>query len=441
MNKTNKKSNLGFLAFLPLIVFLAIYIGSGIYFSNIKADDPFKQVPRHVALLIGVLVAFLMQRKIPISKKLDVFTENMGNSGVMTIVLIYLLAGGFQEVASSMGAKDSIVNLCLNHIPQNLLIPGVFLMGAIISTAIGSSMGTIAALAPVAVSVANGANLNMPITCAAIIGGAYFGDNLSMISDTTISATQGVGAEMKDKFKMNFLISVPAAIAAFILYAIFGGSGEINELGSYNIIQIIPYISVIIFALMGINVVLVLFIGIGLAGLIGLLEGNLTILTFLQAIGNGMEGMLSISIVAILVSGIIGLVRFYGGIDWLVYTISKKIKSRKTAEYGIAFMTGIISAALINNTIGIIISAPMAKEIGEKYNIAPKRLASLLDIFACAFLALMPHDGGMLIVTSLANVSPIEVLKYSYYIFALIIAGVITIQFGLLRTKEEKETK
>lgn len=441
MNKTDKKSNLGFFAFLPLIVFLAIYIGSGIYFSNIKEEDPFKQVPRHVALLIGGLVAFLMQRKIPISKKLDVFTENMGNSGVMTIVLIYLLAGGFQEVSSAMGAKDSIVNLCLNHIPQNLLIPGVFLMGAIISTAIGSSMGTIAALAPVAVSVANGANLNMAITCSAIIGGAYFGDNLSMISDTTISATQGVGAEMKDKFKMNFLISVPAAIVAFILYAIFAGSGEISQLGSYNIIQIIPYISVIIFALMGINVVLVLFIGIGLAGLIGLLEGNLTILTFLQAIGNGMEGMLSISIVAILVSGIIGLVRFYGGIDWLVYTISKKIKSRKTAEYGIAFMTGIISAALINNTIGIIISAPMAKEIGEKYNIAPKRLASLLDIFACAFLALMPHDGGMLIVTSLANVSPIEVLKYSFYIFALIIAGVITIQFGLLRTKEEKETK
>lgn len=441
MNKTDKKSNLGFFAFLPLIVFLAIYIGSGIYFSNIKEEDPFKQVPRHVALLIGGLVAFLMQRKIPISKKLDVFTENMGNSGVMTIVLIYLLAGGFQEVSSAMGAKDSIVNLCLNHIPQNLLIPGVFLMGAIISTAIGSSMGTIAALAPVAVSVANGANLNMAITCSAIIGGAYFGDNLSMISDTTISAIQGVGAEMKDKFKMNFLISVPAAIVAFILYAIFAGSGEISQLGSYNIIQIIPYISVIIFALMGINVVLVLFIGIGLAGLIGLLEGNLTILTFLQAIGNGMEGMLSISIVAILVSGIIGLVRFYGGIDWLVYTISKKIKSRKTAEYGIAFMTGIISAALINNTIGIIISAPMAKEIGEKYNIAPKRLASLLDIFACAFLALMPHDGGMLIVTSLANVSPIEVLKYSFYIFALIIAGVITIQFGLLRTKEEKETK
>lgn len=441
MNKTDKKSNLGFFAFLPLIVFLAIYIGSGIYFSNIKEEDPFKQVPRHVALLIGALVAFLMQRKIPISKKLDVFTENMGNSGVMTIVLIYLLAGGFQEVSSAMGAKDSIVNLCLNHIPQNLLIPGVFLMGAIISTAIGSSMGTIAALAPVAVSVANGANLNMAITCSAIIGGAYFGDNLSMISDTTISATQGVGAEMKDKFKMNFLISVPAAIVAFILYAIFAGSGEISQLGSYNIIQIIPYISVIIFALMGINVVLVLFIGIGLAGLIGLLEGNLTILTFLQVIGNGMEGMLSISIVAILVSGIIGLVRFYGGIDWLVYTISKKIKSRKTAEYGIAFMTGIISAALINNTIGIIISAPMAKEIGEKYNIAPKRLASLLDIFACSFLALMPHDGGMLIVTSLANVSPIEVLKYSFYIFALIIAGVITIQFGLLRTKEEKETK
>lgn len=437
--KNEKK--FGFLAFLPLIVFLALYVGIGLFFTVQGVESPFSKFPRHVALFVGIAIALIMERTTPVGKKIDILCENMGNSGVMMIGLIYLLAGGFQGTAAAMGGKDSVVNFCLNHIPSQFLVPGIFLMGAFISTSIGTSMGTVAALAPVALSVAQGAGLNVPLTCAAVIGGSYFGDNLSMISDTTISATQGVGAEMKDKFKMNFLIALPAAIVAAILYGILGGSGAIVEKPDYDLIQILPYISVLITALMGVNVAVVLFSGILLSGLIGLVQGNLTIITWAQATGEGMSDMFSITIVAILVSGIIGLVRYYGGVEWLVNAITSRIKTRRGAEYGISFLSGILSAALINNTIAIIIAAPMAKEIGSKYNIAPKRLASLLDIFACAFIALMPHDGGMLIVTGLSNASPIEVLKYSFYFFALIIAALITIHFGLMRTEEEKAIK
>ena len=289
------------------------------------------------------------------------------------IVLIYLMAGGFQGAAAAMGGKDSVVNLCLHFIPVKLLVPGVFLMCCFISTSIGTSMGTIAAMAP---------------------------------------------------------------IVAIILYSIFGGVGSgAIEAGSYNIIEVLPYFIVLIAALMGVNVAVVLFVGILASGIIGLCVGSCGFFEWIQAIGSGMSDMFSISIVAILVSGIIGLVREYGGVEWLVGAISSKIKSRRGAEYGIGLMSGILSAAMVNNTIAIIVTCPIAKEIGEKYKIAPKRLASLVDIFACAFIALMPHDGGMLMITALADVSPLNVLKYSFYMFGLIIATCVTIQFGLMDKK------
>lgn len=286
--------------------------------------------------------------------------------------------------------------------------------------------------APIAINVAQGAHLNVAVVGAAVIGGSYFGDNLSMISDTTISAAEGCGSEMKDKFKMNFFIALPAAIVAMILYSIFGGA---IEAGSYSIIEVLPYFIVLIAALMGVNVAVVLFVGILASGIIGLCVGSCGFFEWIQAIGSGMSDMFSISIVAILVSGIIGLVREYGGVEWLVGAISSKIKSRRGAEYGIGLMSGILSAAMVNNTIAIIVTCPIAKEIGEKYKIAPKRLASLVDIFACAFIALMPHDGGMLMITALADVSPLNVLKYSFYMFGLIIATCVTIQFGLMDKK------
>ena len=428
-----KKKNLGAAAFLPLGLFLATYIGCGITFSILGWESPFGYFPRHVALFVGIASALLLARDVKVSDKIDILTEGMGRSGVMMIVLIYLMAGGFQGGAAAIGGKSSVINLCLHYIPVRFLVPGVFLMCCFISTSIGTSMGTIAAMAPIAINVAQGAHLNVAVVGAAVIGGSYFGDNLSMISDTTISAAEGCGSEMKDKFKMNFFIALPAAIVAIILYSIFGGVGSgAIEAGSYNIIEVLPYFIVLIAALMGVNVAVVLFVGILASGIIGLCVGSCGFFEWIQAIGSGMSDMFSISIVAILVSGIIGLVREYGGVEWLVGTISSKIKNRRGAEYGIGLMSGILSAAMVNNTIAIIVTCPIAKEIGEKYKIAPKRLASLVDIFACAFIALMPHDGGMLMITALADVSPLNVLKYSFYMFGLIIATCVTIQFGLM---------
>lgn len=438
MEERNQERKYGAIAFLPLLIFLVLYIGSGMLFTFLGAEGAFKKFPRHVALLIGIVVALLMNREMKLDKKIEIFSENAGNAGVILIGLIYLLAGGFQGAAKAMGGVESVVNMGLTFIPSSVLVPGIFLISCFISTAIGTSMGTIAAMAPIALGVAEAAGLNVPLTASAVIGGAYFGDNLSMISDTTISAAQGVGSEMKDKFKMNFFIAFPAAIVACILYGVLGGVAPIEGEHTFYITRVIPYIVVLISALLGFNVSGVLFLGIAMTGVIGLVEGKITFLEWVGAIGEGMADMFSITIVAILISGLIGLIKYYGGVDWLVESITKKMKERKDAEYGIGLLSGILSAALVNNTIAIIISAPIAKEIGEKYTIAPKRLASLIDIFACAFLALTPYDGGMLIITGLVDVSPISVLKYSFYIFALIIATCITIQFGLMRTKEEK---
>lgn len=436
----DQKKNLGGLAFLPLIVFLALYIGTGVILSIMGAETTFGAFPRHVALLVGFAVAMLMSTGDTIQEKTDKFCEHMGNSGVMQVILIYLLASGFQGAAATMGGKESVVNLALHFIPVKLLIPGVFLMCCLISTAIGTSMGTIAAMGPVALSVAQGAGLSTAVTAAAVIGGSYFGDNLSMISDTTISAAKGCGSEMRDKFKMNFWIALPAAVVAIVLYTMIGGggSGEV-EAGAFNVLKVLPYILVLVTALAGMNVTSVLLLGIAVTGVIGFATGSCTFLQWIQGIGGGMADMFSISIAAALISGTVGLAREYGGIEWFVTRIRSKIRNRRSAEYGIGFLSGILSAALVNNTLAIIVSCPIANELGEEYHIAPKRLASLVDIFACGFMMLIPHDGGIMMLTALSGDSPFTVLKYSFYPVALLIATIVTIQFGLLRTKEEKE--
>jgi Na+/H+ antiporter NhaC len=435
-----KNKSLGGLAFLPLIVFLALYIGTGVILSIMGAESTFGAFPRHVALLVGFAVAMLMTTGDTIQEKTDKFCEHMGNSGVMQVILIYLLASGFQGAAATMGGKESVVNLALHFIPVKLLIPGVFLMCCLISTAIGTSMGTIAAMGPVALSVAQGAGLSTAITAAAVIGGSYFGDNLSMISDTTISAAKGCGSEMRDKFKMNFWIALPAAVVAMVLYTMIGGGGSgAVEAGSYNILKVLPYLLVLITALAGMNVTSVLLLGILITGVIGFATGSCGFLEWIQGIGGGMADMFSISIAAALISGTVGLAREYGGIEWFVTKIRAKIRNRRSAEYGIGLLSGVLSAALVNNTLAIIVSCPIANELGEEYHIAPKRLASLVDIFACGFMMLIPHDGGIMMLTALSGDSPFTVLKYSFYPVALLIATVVTIQLGLLRTSEEKE--
>ena len=409
------------------------------FFSIKGATSPFNQFPRHVALFIAIGVAVLMNKNKKIDDKIEIFSKNAGSSGVMIMGLIYLLAGGFSGAAKSMGGVESVVNLGLTFIPSTFIVPGIFLISCFIATAMGTSMGTMAAMAPIAVGVAAKSNMDVAITLAAVMGGAYFGDNLSILSDTTISATRGVGCEMKDKFRMNFLIAIPAAVLTMVLYTVMGKAGEIEGNLTFSFIKVIPYLLVLAGALAGGNVVLVLMGGIVLCGIVGFATGSVTFLPFIKAIGSGMEDMMGITIVAILIAGIIGVIKENGGIEWLIEKITSKVKTRSGAEYGIGILSGALSASLVNNTVAIIISAPIAKEIGSKYHIAPKRLASLIDIFACGILALCPHDGGMLIMTGMGHVSPLDILKFAYYPVFLIIATLITIKFGLLRTPEEKE--
>lgn len=433
-----KNTNYGLLSFLPLIVFLFIYLGAGILFTLMGYEDPFKQIPRETALITGFIVALFIGKD-KIDYKIDVFAKNAGDSGVTLMSLIFLLSGAFAGTAKAMGGVDATVNLGLSLCPLQFIFAGVFIISSLIATAMGTSMGTIAAIGPIAVGIADKAGISHAVAIAAVMGGAMFGDNLSIISDTTIAATRGAGCKMNEKFKMNLLIALPAAIVAVVLYSLVGVSGELDGNFNYDIIKILPYIIVMITAVMGLNVILVLLLGTIISGIIGIFIRTLNIITFAQAVTNGMNGMFGLVILALLIRGLTGIAKEYGGIDWLIDILHKRIKSRKGAEYGISAMVGLIDASLANNTIAIIISAPLAKTIAKEYNIAPKRVASLLDIFSCVVQGIIPHSGQMLLCCTLAGLSPFDILGVNYYQYLLGIATIITIQFGLLRTKEEKD--
>ena len=428
------------MALLPLVIFLLLYIGVGITFTIMGKEDAFNQLPRHVAVFIGIVIAWTCyDRKTSFAKKVQIFTENAGNSSIVNLGLILLLAGAFSTVTSEMGGKTAMVNMGLSVIPPSLLIPGIFIMSGFAALTLGTSTGAQAAFIPVGVAVAQAADLSVAAAGAAVIAGAYFGDNLSIISDTTIAATNGVGAKMKDKFRMNVLIAVPAAIITAIFYAIIGGTGHVKGDLSFNFLNILPYIFVLVAAIAGLDVVLVLIIGIIMAGLLGIVQGKFGVFDFTKSIGDGMESMFLIFLVAFLVSGLVALIRYYGGIDWIIKTMKEKAKGRKSAEYVISLMSGILAAALSHNTLAIIISAPIAKEIGDEYKVPPKRMASLLDIFACCALMVLPHDSGMLMAEKYGHVSYLDVLQYSIYPVIFILCTVITIQFGLLdRPKKTK---
>ena len=437
-NSTVNKTNYGALAFLPLLIFLGIYLGAGILFTILGVKDPFKQIPRETALIIGLVVALIMGKE-KLDYKVDVFAKSAGDSGVILMALIFLLAGAFAGVAKAMGGVEATVNLGLTIIPKQFIFAGIFIISAFIATAMGTSMGTIAAIGPIAVGLSEKAEISAAIAIAAVLGGAMFGDNLSIISDTTIAATRGAGCEMKDKFRMNLFIALPAALITVVLYSIVGTSGTLDQQYPFQIIKVLPYLIVLIAAVIGVNVIVVLLSGVGIAGIVGLAIGSLDIVGFAKAIASGMGGMFSLVILALLIRGLTGIVREYGGIEWLMNKLTQNIKTRKQAEYGIIGLISLIDGALANNTIAIIIAAPLSKTIAKMYNIAPKRVASLLDIFSCVVQGIIPHGGQMLLCVTLTGLSPFEIIPMTFYPLLLAVATIITVQFGLMKTKEEKE--
>ena len=428
--------------FIPLLTFLAIYLGAGIIFSIWGVETPFKQISREFALLCGVLVLLLMgKNKEGIEKNADVLVKGSADQNSLLMLLIYVTAGAFSGAAKGMGGVDSTVGLCLTFIPPQLAIAGVFIVSAVLATALGSSMTTIAALGPVAIGVANQTGASYGIAIAAVLGGAMFGDNLSIISDTTIAATRTCGCEMKDKFKMNFLIALPAALVSIVLYGILGSAGQITEVYEYSIVKIVPYIAVFVTALLGMNVVLVLLLGTVLCGIIGFATGAWNLAGFSAACTEGISGMLSIAVQALIIRGMSNFAKEFGGLDWLVAKFEKFINSRKSAEVGIGVLTGLVDVSMGNNTIAILVSSQVAMKFARKYNIAAKRGASLLDISACVVQSFIPHGGQMMLCMSLTALSPVAIAKVAFYPWLLGLAALVTILFGLMKTPEEKEGK
>lgn len=412
-------------ALLPFFVFLIIFIGSGVVLQDFYA------FPVIVAITMASMVALAMNRKLSFSKKFDIFCQGAGNSNVMLMAFIFLLAGAFSSVAKGMGAVDATVNFALAIIPQNFLIIGLFIIACFISLAMGTSVGTIVALVPIGLGISEHTGLAVALVTAAIIGGAMFGDNLSIISDTTITAVRTQGAQMKDKFRVNFWIVLPAALLTSVVFGMLtlGEAAPITH-SDYSLLKVVPYLIVIVLALMGMNVFFVLTLGITLAGAVGLIDGSYQLMNVVQQVGDGMASMYGMAFLAILIAGMVELIKCNGGIEFILQAIMKRISTRKGAEFGIAGLVALTNLATANNTIAILIAGPLAKDIATQYNIEPRKAASLLDVFSCMVQGVLPYGAQFLVAASLAGISPLSILPYSFYPILIGVCGAVAIMIG-----------
>ena len=416
-------------ALLPFAVFIVVYLGAGIILDAMGVDMAFYQFPSPVAALIGIVVAFIMFKG-TMDEKFSIFAKGCGNENILTMCFIYLFAGAFATVAKAMGGVDSTVNLGLSIIPAQYITGGMFIISAFIAVATGTSVGTISAVGPIAVATADKAGLSLPLIVAAVIGGAMFGDNLSVISDTTIAATKTQGVEMKDKFRINFLIALPAAIIAFVVLLIVGKPETAVPLGdlSYDIIKVIPYVVVLVLALIGLNVFITLGAGIILAGIIGMAYGSFSFLGFTQNIYTGFTGMIEIFLLSLMIGGLSEMCSYYGGIQWMLEKIKGFVKSKRSAQVGISALVSLCDIATANNTIAIIIAGQPSREICETFEVDPRKSASLLDIWSCVFQGILPYSAQVLIACGLTAglVSPTELLPLLWYPYLLALFAIIS---------------
>ena len=410
-------------ALLPLLVFVTVYIGLSIISGDMYA------VSVIIPFLVAAFTAIIMNKKETLSNKLDIFCNGAGDSNVILMILIFVLAGAFAQVAKDMGAVDSTVNLGLSILPGNLLIAGLFIIACFIALSVGTSMGTIVALVPIAVGISDKTGVAVALAAGAVVGGAMFGDNLSIISDTTIAATRTQGCEMKDKFKMNFKIVLPAAIATVLLLVFLTrdtGNAEIQAL-EYNLVKILPYIAVIVASLLGLNVVIVLLGGVLIAGIIGIYFGSFDIITLCQSISNGVMGMGELIIISLLISGTISLIKHNGGIDYILNKGLKGFKDKRSAELGIATLVSLVDMCTANNTIAIVTVGPIAKNISDEVGLEPQRVAGIMDMFSCVFQGIIPYGAQLISAAGLAAISPFSIMKYLFYPYLMGICAVISI--------------
>lgn len=420
----------GWLALSPLFIFLCVYL-----ISSLIAND-FYKIPISSAFLLASIYGIIISRGKTLEQRIAIFSEGAGNKNVLLMIWIFVLAGAFASTAKSIGAIDATVNIALRILPGNLIYAGLFLAACFISMSIGTSVGTIVALVPVAAGIAeelalggmSGIHANPAFITAIIVGGAFFGDNLSFISDTTIAATRTQGCSMKDKFKANIRIVGPAAIIVAALYVVLGWSVSVSpEVGQIQWILLVPYILVIALALSGMNVAAVLTIGLAVNALIGFSMGSLSWSGWLESIGGGISGMGDLIIVTILAGGMLELIKENGGLDFIVDGMTRKINGKRGAEFSIAGLVSLANLCTANNTIAIITSGAIARDITEKFGLDPRKTASILDTFSCLIQGLIPYGAQLLMAAGLAGVSSISIIGYLYYPFVMGLFAILAI--------------
>ena len=412
------------LALLPFFVFLVFFAGAGI----ISGD--FYAMPAYVAFIIALFIAFLQNRKVSFDEKLKIVAKGTGDVNIITMVLIFLVAGAFSGVVSAAGGVESTVNLGLSLLPPHMMVVGLFVIGCFISLSMGTSVGTVTALAPIALGVATQTGIPVALCAGAVVCGAMFGDNLSIISDTTIAAVRTQGCEMRDKFKQNFFIVLPAAIITLVLFFFTSRGFEASaEVGAWNFVEVIPYLVVLIGALIGLNVFLVLFIGIILSMIVGISGGAFTFMESFTIIGQGMTGMFEISIISIIVACMVSLIRENGGIALIIDTIEKTVKGKRGAELGIGILVLLVDLCTANNTVAIVMAGPVARDIADKFGVDRKRSASILDIFASVGQGLIPYGAQLLTAAALVGISPMALIPNLYYPILMLVCVVLFIFF------------
>lgn len=408
------------IALLPIGVFLVIFLGYGILTNDFYA------MPTIVAFLIALCVAFLQNPLLSFQEKFSVISKGVGDENIVTMSLIFLCAGGFSGAVTAAGGAESTVALGLSILPSSVAVVGLFVIGCFISISMGTSMGTIAALAPIAVGISEKTGFSLSICVGAVMCGAMFGDNLSMISDTTIAAVKTQGCEMKDKFKENFFIVLPAALITIVLFFVLTmhGTYTVTEALEYDILKVIPYLLVLVGALIGVNVFVVLIGGTIVSLAVGVMTGSIPMSGIFTAVGTGVTGMYDITVISIVVACIVSLVKEYGGIQFILDLIRSRVKGERGAELGIAGLALLVDACTANNTVAIVMAGPIAKEISDEFHVSPKRSASLLDIFSSVGQGLIPYGAQLLSAASLTGLTPFHIMPYLYYPILMAVSAI-----------------
>ena len=422
---SNKK---GLLALSPLILLIAMIA----LFTGYSAEESHKDTSLSltVAFMISSIYAVAISGGMPIRKRIDTYSRGAGANNLMLMLWIYVLAGAFAASAKAMGAVDATVNLALSLLPASMILPGLFLAACFISLSIGTSVGTIVALVPIAAGLAHSVDANLALTVAIIVGGAYFGDNLSFISDTTVVATQTQGCQMSDKFRVNALIVIPAAIIILIIYGILGAGTKVpTHIDAVQYMKVLPYIVVLVTAIAGMNVMAVLTLGSILCGIIGIIDGGYDIFGWFSAMGNGVIGMGELIIIAMMAGGMLEIIRENGGINFIISKITAHVNSKRGAELSIAALVSMVNICTANNTVAILTVGNISKKIGDKFGVDNRKAASILDTFSCTIQGLIPYGVQMLLAAGLSGLSPLDIIPYLYYPMAIGLAALFAILF------------